>query len=147
MRIDYEKADRRRSEEAPVTMTLQSFHVYDECDVEAADDEQRELVDRVTKWLRESAKPASIPSGFPDANVEDGEQINGKGAKSVEGVETQEISGTSIVLYHPDFADWRTCSVQHERHEPNQASEESSPIHVANILDGAHSALSNLFKF
>jgi hypothetical protein len=121
---------------------------------DAVKDELRELKERVNKWLQESSRPPASTATFTDEEFrhekrEKYEKISEKRRHSMSDMQTskcctlEERSGP-MTLYHPDFADWRSCEIT-----PNVDSfprRNNSPI-LLNILDEAHSALSKLFKF
>ena len=119
------------------------------------DKELRELDDRVKKWLQESCPPSRSTPTFTDDEFQlerkgRNTKIHAKRRNSMQ--ETRERSQTCstlggescTILYHPDFADWKSCETEHTA--SSSLDRNNSPI-MFNLLDGAHTSISRLFSF
>ena len=122
------------------------------------DRELRELDDRVKKWLQESRPPARTPSFNDDEFQLENEEKNTKRSEkrrysiqetrtpptcsTVGGEAPPAVGGESCtVLYHPDFADWKSC--ENELTAISPLERRNSPI----IDGGTHTSISKLFNF
>lgn len=119
-------------------------------------DEERELIeleDRIKEWLKTSGQPQSCPlqqdssdAGVVKIHKSTSQRAQRKAVLLMGGNQTTKCNPSSagdITLYHPDFADWRTC----EKHdEAKSCSKGNESPYLLSVLDEASNSLSRMFK-
>ena len=91
--------------------------------------------ERVQQWILSSCPPSPKPQIKKMGGITDFEKE--QDSSKAKNLQPNCVSGT---LFHPDFADWRTCEYTHDACEQNQV-----PSFVEQ-LDDAHNSIIRFFE-